>query len=91
MVFADTISVIKVSFAIKGFFIMAINDKPIVLTNSKAVRLVKQKAIAENRSFTNALLHTVLTALGDSKPKSGGLPSLDQLPWKPDDKNSGAG
>ena len=45
---------------------MEINDKPIRLTEVKAIRLVKERAIREGRSAANAAHQTIIEALGSS-------------------------
>ena len=39
------------------------NYKPIRITNKKAIRLAKQRAIQENRSAANAAAQTIIEAL----------------------------
>ncbi len=40
-----------------------INEKPIRLTNKKAIRLAKLRALHEGRTATNAATQTILEAL----------------------------
>lgn len=44
---------------------MVINDKPIRLTDVRAVKLAKERAVRENRSAANAAAHTIIEALGN--------------------------
>ena len=46
-----------------GKFTTKVNNKTIRLTDVTAIRLVKQRAIAEKRSAANALAATVIEAL----------------------------
>ncbi len=52
---------------------MDTNDKPIRLTNVKAIRLAKERAVKENRSAANAAAQTIIEALGktDNIPERG--------------------
>ena len=38
--------------------------RPIFLTNARAIKLIQQRAKAENRSLANAAAHTIIEALG---------------------------
>ena len=42
-----------------------VNNKPIILLDPKAIRMVKRMAIADHRNFSNALVVTVYEALAD--------------------------
>jgi len=41
-----------------------VNDKPIILLDPKAIRMIKRRAIADHRNFSNALVVTIYEALG---------------------------
>jgi len=51
-----------------GKFITKVNNKTIRLTDTKAIRLIKKRAIKEQRSAANALAATVIEALSKRKP-----------------------
>lgn len=46
------------------------NNKPVVLTEHKAIRLIKERATREHRSDRNALARTVLELLDDTCGKA---------------------
>jgi hypothetical protein len=58
-----------------GKFITDINDKPVRLTDPKALRLVKERAIREQRSAANAAAATIIEALStqSNRPKKSNL------------------
>lgn len=45
---------------------MEINDNPIRLTDAKAIKLAKKRAVKENRSAANAAAQTIIEALGET-------------------------
>ena len=50
---------------------MEVNDKPICLRNKKAIQLVKERAIKEGRSASNALAQTVIEQLNKTDNIAG--------------------
>lgn len=48
----------------KAYNFVDIDDKPIRFTDVRAVRLVKRRAVKENRSFANAVAVTIIERLG---------------------------
>jgi hypothetical protein len=54
-----------------GKFITQIDSKPVRLTDAKALRLVKERAIREQRSAANAAAATIIEALSrqSNRPK----------------------
>lgn len=50
---------------------MGINNKPVILREPRAIRLVRDRAIREDRSNSNALAKTVLEALENQDSPSG--------------------
>jgi len=43
---------------------MRLNDKDVRIRNKKAIRLIKERAIKENRSAANAAAQTIIESLG---------------------------
>lgn len=58
-----------------GKFVTEINDKTVKITDAKALRLVKERAIREQRSAANAAAATIIEALStqSNRPKKSNL------------------
>jgi len=54
-------------FGVKTTEFMEFDDKPIRITDVRAVRLAKQRAIAERRSFANAAAVSIIERLGGTE------------------------